>query len=338
MVVLLLTIFNGCQKDDPIISQMTDGDQPQEVVTNPMFVGLNDIAFSVENNRLVFESEEEFQKGIDFLANLGDENFPLFEKEIDFKSYRLEYKNNPEKAELFPDELFQTLLNPEMEIVVGQYLFKEDPINQKTYAYELELNESCNFKSINTEKPDFLVYEDAFPIIRGEETLSLKSAPRCRNNNDKKKEWSFQSNTYPPPVPNAAYGYYVNIKSKLCYQYSAIFKSIIAKIKTDPLIHAGFVVGGELVTLKFTINGTYKYDRKNESAKSGSINELEYVNSSQDGPEWRPFHGTKRVRCYDVTATFRWEIWENGITPQWNGQNDNITFNINCNTHVSECQ
>jgi len=65
IVAVALTIFNGCQKsDEPVLID----EQPQAAVKNPMFIGLDTIGFSVENNHLVFENEQEYQKCIDFLV------------------------------------------------------------------------------------------------------------------------------------------------------------------------------------------------------------------------------------------------------------------------------
>jgi len=293
MVALLLTIFNGCQKDDPIISQLTD-EQPQEVVTNPMFVGLNDIAFSVEDNRLVFESEEEFQKCIDFLANLGDKNFPLFEEEIGFESYRLAFENNAEKAELFPDELFQTLLNPEMEIIVGQYLFKEDPINQKTYAYEFE-NCETDIKSAIINKYEFRSSDDIFALLKGEP--SLKST-YCDGNKLGYYYWNTSSG---------------QVQYKIVYQ-TGLYKSLQAKIKKD---HSG---GAEYISLETDWTETTFYrNKKGCWTYTGSQGgyDREY--------NLRPYYSTRRLKAYRYKIYFYCS--DQGYTP---AVIHNTTLKITC--------
>ncbi len=133
MIAAIIAIVGGCQKDELGVSQPANEAQPQAVVTNPMFVGLNGIAFSVEDNRLVFESEEEFQKSIDFLAQLGDENFSAFEKEIGFESLKSSYEEKEANCPI-DDELFSTLLNPDMQIIVEHYLFTLNPKDEKVFA------------------------------------------------------------------------------------------------------------------------------------------------------------------------------------------------------------
>src|SRR5690606_6075608 len=134
VMAAIIAAFGGCQKEN-LNGQLADEVQPQFAVNDPMFEGLNEIAFSVEDNRLVFENEEEFQKGIDFLAHLGDENFPKFEEAIGFDSYRKVYENDSVMSELFVDELYQVLLNPGKEVVVGNYLFREEPESEQTLAF-----------------------------------------------------------------------------------------------------------------------------------------------------------------------------------------------------------
>ena len=55
MVAAALTIFNGCEKEGPAHLN-PDEKQQLKAAANPVFAGLNEIAFSVENNRLIFES------------------------------------------------------------------------------------------------------------------------------------------------------------------------------------------------------------------------------------------------------------------------------------------
>jgi len=175
VMAAIIAASGGCQKENLNVRQLTDEAQPQFVVNDPMFKGLNEIAFSVEDNRLVFENEEEFQKGIDFLANLGDENFSAFEEVIGFDSYRKIYENDSVLSELFPDELYQVLLNPEKEIAVGNYLFREEPESEQTLAFEFDV-ENCSLKSSSFSPTyTFSWNDDAFAIIKGEEDLELKS-------------------------------------------------------------------------------------------------------------------------------------------------------------------
>ncbi len=342
MVVLLLTIFNGCQKDDPIISQMTDGDQPQEVVTNPMFVGLNDIAFSVENNRLVFETEEEYEKCIEFLSQLGDENFSAFEYEIGFESFNSVYKDDPEKSKVFIDELYKTLLNPEMEIVIGGYLFTEIPQKERTLVSEYLTEEDCILKSsANSTGFEVNWNDDAFRILNGEDDITLKSGCSSAQYN----EDSHVVNSYLYPIQD--YAYTIGYTTDLNFQQTAIFKSIIAKVKIvqfafsyseypPPYYPSPFAFKMRLESV-----GKATYDRKNKSQFCDYVNisATEYENSCYVGDKvsWRPFYGSRKVNCYNITMFVGIEMTGGALPPQWNGARYGNTFTLQCNPYDSHC-
>ncbi len=211
VIAMALIVFNGCQKDE-LIRQEADGEvQLQAGAKNPMFEGLDSILFSVENNRLAFESEEEFQKCIDFLATLGDGNFPAFEKEIGFDSYRKKYENSGEWAENLEDDLFATLLNPQGIVQVGQYIFQIDFENEKVIATE---DNGASLKSTSTPL-EFNLEDDVFALLNGEPQLKRSGCSRC-----KRGYYSFQTSDG-------------TAKYKVVYQKAGIYFSLQAKIKQN---------------------------------------------------------------------------------------------------------
>lgn len=233
-IVVVLTIFNGCQKDETI-GQLADEKQ-QTVILNVMFAGLDTIGFSIENNHLVFDNEKEYQKCINFLAQLGDENFPAFEKEIGFDSYRKTFDDNPLKSKLFVNELYQTMLNPDMEIIVGDYLLRENPDAQLTYAFELDKESICNLKSSLLTIPTYTFSwnDNAFAIIEGTEESNLKSTQinYCNVRRDNHRNFIIKSsNWHLERSYSDPYAYNVKLEAKLCFQNTAGFKSIISKIR-----------------------------------------------------------------------------------------------------------
>jgi hypothetical protein len=273
VMAAIIAAFGGCQKEN-LNGQLADEVQPQFVVNDLLFEGLNEIAFSVEDNRLVFESEEEFQKCIDFLAQLGDENFPKFEKEIGFDSYRKIFQNDPEKSALFPDELFQTILNPNMEAIVGKYLLWEDPINQKTYTYKLS-SKCGDLKSAEIlNKYEFDSNANIFDLLRG--VPDLKST-YCDGDKLGYYYW------------NTSAG---QVQYKIVYQ-TGFYKSLQAKIKKD---HSG---GAEYISLETDWTETTFYRNKNGC----------WTYSGSDGGygreyNLRPYYSTKRLKAYRYKIYF----------------------------------
>lgn len=333
VIAMILTVFNACQKDNQGLSPENQSMKQQ---TDLMFAGLDSIAFTVDNNRLVFESETEYQKCLDFLVQLGDKNFPAFEQKIGFESYRSKFQDDPVKSEIFVDEMYQTILNPEMEIIIGNYLFVEKPALKKTFAYKLADNEACTLKSadISSTPIQFSWNDEVFAILNGE--AHLKSAPSCDYVNSQETDWEIRSYNYEQPGYNS---HLINFQIKLNFQVTGIFKSLISKFKAtywdvndyDPNIpQLPF-----LAEARMDITG--KYDRNDESPEIVDEHHYEIFNETQDEMSWRPFYGSRRVRCYNIYSTFSYEILQGAVWPYSNGDSDHITLYLSCNPEVSDC-
>jgi hypothetical protein len=117
---------------------------------------------SVENNTLIFSSEENYQKTIDFLVSIGDENFDAFEEYYGFTSLR--------KSDAFADikedtdPLFASLLNTNSEIIIGPHKFTLDFENNKVIANLLTYSDD-GAKSIDETELVFEFTDDVFTII-----------------------------------------------------------------------------------------------------------------------------------------------------------------------------
>ena len=79
MTAVALTIFNGCQKDEPGVSQLADEVQPQEVVQPDVYV---------EDDYLVFKDIETYSKISDELDSMTEEELSVWEKRLGFFSAR----------------------------------------------------------------------------------------------------------------------------------------------------------------------------------------------------------------------------------------------------------
>jgi hypothetical protein len=266
-IVFTSFVFQACEKNINV-----------DHAYNDLFELPDSIVFAVENNFLVFESEETFQCCINYLAAIGDENFPLFEKEIGFESYRKRFTNDLAKSELFPDELYSTLLNPEMEIIVENYLFKEDPVNNKTYVYLIGNQTDKNLKSVSiTEKiPDFEFCSDDDILAR------LKGEPESKGKY----------------CDGIKLGYFYwstsggHVQYKIVYQ-TGLYKSLQAKIKKD---HDG---GAEYISLETYWDETSFYRNKKGC--------WTYTGSDGGyGREYnlRPYYSTRRLKAFRYKVSY----------------------------------
>ncbi len=290
IVAVALTIFNGCQKsDEPVLIDA----QPQAVVKNPMFVGLDTIGLSVEDNRLVFENEEEYQKCIDFLAQLGDENFPAFEKEIGFDSYR---KLN--KSSLDVDNLFATLINPEGIFQVGNFLFKIDFKKQTSYAFlltdtEKELKSGLIIN--NAQAIEFNWEDDVFAILNNE--IGLKSVMRrrryCSGNQVNHNNFDFVVTK----VEYNNYGVYHTLVSRIWNKLGSQYTLSYLKLKSVDSPYNPPVVPGGIKSRCF-----WKH-------KKGQGKIIRFYERDDDWEiKSRPYHGTRRLKGYRFDVEFWWKV------------------------------
>lgn len=83
MTALALTIFNGCQKENPEVDQLVDGPQPQEAVKQDVYV---------ENGYLAFKNIEIVDSVITMLSQMSSEEKHQWEKSLNFISARSEFE------------------------------------------------------------------------------------------------------------------------------------------------------------------------------------------------------------------------------------------------------
>ncbi len=289
IVAVALTIFNGCQKsDEPVLIDA----QPQAVVKNPMFDGLDTIGLSVEDNRLVFENEEEYQKCIDFLAQLGDENFPAFEKEIGFDSYRKLNKSN-----IDVDNLFATLINKEGIFQVGNFLLKIDFKKQKSYAFlltdtEKELKSGLIIN--NVQAIEFNWEDDVFAILNSE--IGLKSVTRrryCSGNQVNHNNFDFIITK----VEYNNYGVYHTLVSRIWSKLGSQYTLNYLKLKSVDSPYNPPVVPSGITSRCF-----WKH-------KKGQGNIIRFYERNDDWEiKSRPYHGTRRLKGYRFDVEFWWKV------------------------------
>jgi hypothetical protein len=170
IIVLSCIVLASCQKetDENITS-------PQ-----PQVYDFETFSLSVIDNTLAFESEAELNKCFTYLAKLGDENFDSFEEGINYMSYRRFFTDMKEKSR-FDEELYSTLLNPEGEIIVGDYLLQDRPEEDNILVYKMDCE---NRNSEESLVPDIVVNrdQDVFKVIRGEAPLKSVTRDLCKDN------------------------------------------------------------------------------------------------------------------------------------------------------------
>lgn len=161
----LILLFGACQEQKDEIFSGTSIEPLSQI---DEIINQASVPFRVENNTLVFSSEDNFQKGIDFLNSLGDENFDEWEDNFSFNSLRS--SSSFEKVHQKTDNLFATLLNSNSEIIIGANKFTVDFIEEKIYSTFIEDNEevSIGVGSSHNKETIFSFNDDVFSILKNE--------------------------------------------------------------------------------------------------------------------------------------------------------------------------
>ncbi|SFF66176.1 hypothetical protein [Sunxiuqinia elliptica] len=312
VMAVVLTLFSACQQEELEVQQ-----SDEKLVMDEQ---LKQIAFSVDENCLNFESEQELQKLLDYLVEKGDNFFPYFEENVGFDSYRSYYEDKPGRSEKMIDDLIATVISPEGTIVIGNYLFKVNFESEKTEVYSMtEISGGLkNLSMYDASEPIvFRWTDDIFAILNDE--VMLKSY--CNSDQDRKHSSIFTGS-------EADKNFWFEAQAKLNYQNFGFIHTIISKFKITSYKYSS----GARPIFLFVMDIDGYYDRKRESRRSVNEHIQKDVRNHDDEVSWRPFYGTRRVQSFSIETNFSYKVLQYGISPFYNGFTDNVTqLSISCN-------
>jgi len=290
-----LFTFISCQKDAVVTNEQGKQDIAEKIIEN--------LPVTVDNNTLVFTSEENFQECINMIGDYNTSQLDLFEKIIGFSSYRTQVNDT-----ICDDDFFLTLLNPNAEIIIGDYLFKVDFTKEKTFATPIFIDE-------NKKSESHLVFswdDDIFEILKnGNQNLHKKSAKSfCPSNKEKYKYWVIY-----PDILTAR----EKIKAKVCYQRFGIYNSIIMKFKAEE-----FNIDSPLVNASYHTVGTNFYENKKKYKEFSRQNYTTFVGQGNE-IHHRPYQSGRRLKRYFVSVKFSWNY-----TDSDGNHHDEKTLTISC--------
>jgi len=255
--------------------------QHEDVLLNDTSQSLDNAKYKVKviNNMLYFETREDYQKTIDYLAQLGDENFANWENEISFKSLRSVYSEANLVKIGIEDNLFATLLNPERLIRIGDNIFKIDMKTETVLMTPSFLySNKKNFSQNGVQK--FSIEDDVLDILEGKEPdMIAKRRKRFCKTGKLSGSWR---------EPNSG----TNINYKVVYQKSGIYKSLQAKIKRTSS------VGGLELVLRTNGNNFWKNKKKTRNIDNRLLDGVsrEY--------NYRPYNRTRRLKDFRFGVEF----------------------------------
>ena len=251
-----------------------------------------DLPVTVEENTLVFESEQDLQKCLDLLKEADIKQLDDFEKTLNFESYRTSHKGSIDEDDPnFSDELFLSIINPNAEIIVAQHVLRVDFDNEKTIVAPVNSNNSLKSGSSITFDWD----EDIFEYLEtGKRNLLKRKKKYCTS--DKEKEHYMGSGTDMEAF---------KIKAKVCFQRFGWYNSIIIKMKQTVGNNSSFPVHVWYNTVgPYHKNSFYK--RKNEKEQYFDRSNSGYFNGYENEISHRPYGpSTKRLKAYKVEVKFQ---------------------------------
>ncbi len=159
MVAMVLTIFNGCQKDE-LVLQSADA-QLQKVVKPDVYV---------ENGYLVFKSQEIFDSTLAVVQKMNDEEFYEWENSLGFVSANTFY--------LMAEDEFSKIANEEQRKIFIQRNYKNLIINQNEIEIKFfakSLGDLLNIEGIVKIGKSIYLFTDTkeYVILDGDEGLLI---------------------------------------------------------------------------------------------------------------------------------------------------------------------
>ena len=252
--------FIGCQKE-----KETSGE-------------INEKKIEVHDGILSFATVKDYENTIDYLAELGDDNFSDWEEKLSFVSMRATFDEATLAKKGIEDVLLATLLNPEGLIQIAGNIYKLDIPNEVVYAVPA----SDYVKGFYTKKGvrTFDVDSDILDIVAGGITDGEKGK-YCPSAKEGPKYW----------YPNG-----FTIKYKVVYQKAGFYYSLQAKIKR---------IGGAdfntfLIGLGTDDGSNFWRNRKSKGDENFSCSKQGYDRTYN----CRPYHKGRRLTSYRFGVNF----------------------------------
>lgn len=244
-----------------------------------------DFRVKVINDVLSFETREDFDKAIEYLANLGDDNFESWEKEMSFISMRSVFSEAQLEEVGINDNLLAVFLNPEGLISFGESTFKVDYKSNEVIMISNETFSSKSSFETSKGKRVFQADADIFGILDGtvseNEGLGI-TAKGCNGNDPGTKFRNVGSDQY---------------EMKVVYQRFWPLYSLQAKIKRKDGVAAV-----EETYIGVDAKGNSFYKKKRSSSC------IRFAGSSDGGlgREYniRAYYSSRQLQAYDFDIQF----------------------------------
>lgn len=152
LLIISMISYTSCNKELEI-----------DAATELNQLGFKVLEVEIDNNMLIFETIDEYQEALDYLGEIGIDNWPKWEEAVDFVSRRASFDNTTIKTDpLIPDPLFATILNNKFEIQIGEFIYQLDPIKDRVISFAVDSDTKA--KRIYS---DFSFDDEVLAIVQG---------------------------------------------------------------------------------------------------------------------------------------------------------------------------
>ncbi|MCC6182429.1 MAG: hypothetical protein IT237_11410 [Bacteroidia bacterium] len=294
---LFLTIVGisivGCTKEKLQQVKEVNTQQSQPVVFDERY------HIATDKKLLIFESSEAYESILSSTEPEFIEGFISTLKSMDLKSYQSMIDNNPNVKDEIGDDFLASMLNEDLTLKIGKFLYKIDVNNEKVYVLaEKNISDYQDLIDKKESNPNILVYSTEDEVIKLVEN-GLPSAQRGIFCSDRwAKHKSATSNTVTVSPTN---GFQMVLVSK----YQAL--GIYFVLKSIGQFQS--VQNGEL-------NYWFQLDNCDYSVRCGSsVSDYSHpwisVNHTTNGntktQTYRFYNGVKALKSYDYKVRYRCE-------------------------------
>lgn len=284
-ILISILLFNSCKKN-VLISN--------EVVNDSIHGcdGYRNEEFAVTNGRLHFTSTESFDSTLQIFLNYSDSAMDVWEKEINFNSFRNSSDTNDLHSSLLP---LNNFLNKDQIIQIADTTYKVDlsgSIISVTYTYpSTELNVVSLIRGDEDSKNVFLLLKEDLNIDTTRGSGTIDRGGNCAGSAGREKS-----------TPKYTVGEdKFRFKVKAAYVNIIFYKTLYISIKSDKKVDIGW---HDVIAPYMDAFACYAFQPKNKNQQQGSA-----YNIIQYGKDCKVtlYSSTRCLSKYYVDSYFKYK-------------------------------
>lgn len=164
--IISVILFSACKKETK--TYLTQTETSKSTTTNENLLA-KEFNLNLVNNRLIFKTKSDYQKVVDNPSKEISDKFTLcLNNYSDFNSYS-DFKKNKKitnKEDLFNDPYFESMLNADKIIQIGDFIYRINPKNEKVFVLSSKYeNEYSDLVNENVDNENIKVYSTGDDVL-----------------------------------------------------------------------------------------------------------------------------------------------------------------------------